>query len=100
MVTNTPSALQRSPIQSALEWQSPRFYIQFETISDMMIDFSQDKALFKNDYVKKKMFKNKKNKNDYVTFKKFHPPLISALKSEYAPSKWTLHVQGKTDTMG
>lgn len=51
-----------------------------------------------------------KNKTDYVTFKKFHPkkkkrkkfhpPLISALKSKYAPSKWTLHVQGKIDTMG
>ena len=38
-------------------------------------------------------------KNDYMTFQKFHPPLISVLKYECAPSKWTLCVRGKTDTM-
>lgn len=34
-------------------WCGPAslFHIQFETISNMMIDFSQHKALFKNDYV-------------------------------------------------
>ena len=38
-------------------------------------------------------------KNDYVTFQKFHPPLISVLKYECAPTKWTLCVRVKTDTM-
>ena len=38
-------------------------------------------------------------KNDYVTFQKFHPPFISVLKYECAPSKWTLCVRRKIGTM-
>lgn len=47
---HTPNAHQCSHLQNALNWWI-LFYIQFQTISNMMVDFSQHKSLFKTYYV-------------------------------------------------